>query len=266
MQAGAVESLARLAEAAAGLREDLRRLARAALEKARVPGPDGAVDVSVGVLGDLPDSVILEVLHLALESLAPASSSSRGEEGIHIPGSLFRTVLGWIRPGGPKEARASFGKRAGLTHSLELRYGLIRIRHEDGRGAAPEEAAEEIPLRLDETVEWARWRLVAQEAAAPEAPGWLEERVDAESIASAGLLRVRSRREGDRIWPLGAPGTKSLKEFFRERRVRPSERGRIPLIVAGETIVWVVGHRIDHRFRLRPETTRALVLRALAPG
>ena len=57
-------------------------------------------------------------------------------------------------------------------------------------------------------------------------------------------------------------GEKKLKEFFRQRRVLPGDRDRVPLVVTGDRIVWVVGHRIGHPFRLREETTRVWVLRA----
>ncbi|MGQ9591681.1 MAG: tRNA lysidine(34) synthetase TilS, partial [Planctomycetota bacterium] len=96
-----------------------------------------------------------------------------------------------------------------------------------------------------------------------------EERVDAARVAAAGALRVRSARPGDAFWPLGGPGKKPLGEFLRERRVWPSERSRVPIVLAGEAIVWVVGHRIDHRFRLECGAARKLLLRARrgsAPG
>jgi tRNA(Ile)-lysidine synthase len=53
-----------------------------------------------------------------------------------------------------------------------------------------------------------------------------------------------------------------LKEFFRERQVLPRDRDDVPLVAAGEAIVWVVGHRIAHPFRVRPDTQRLLLLRA----
>jgi hypothetical protein len=33
----------------------------------------------------------------------------------------------------------------------------------------------------------------------------------------------------------------------------------VPLLVAPEGILWVVGHRTDHRFRVTPSTTRIVV-------
>jgi tRNA(Ile)-lysidine synthase len=60
--------------------------------------------------------------------------------------------------------------------------------------------------------------------------------------------------------PLGGPGTRKLKAFLIDRKVPVDARGRIPLVVSGERIAWVVGHRIDDRFKITPRTRRVLVL------
>jgi tRNA(Ile)-lysidine synthase len=39
------------------------------------------------------------------------------------------------------------------------------------------------------------------------------------------------------------------------------ERGRVPLVVDGSTIVWVAGMRVDERYRVTPATTQAIRLR-----
>ena len=75
-----------------------------------------------------------------------------------------------------------------------------------------------------------------------------------------GPLVVRPRRPGDRFHPQGAPGTRRLKSFLIDRKVPVDERGRIPLVLSGEKIAWVVGHRIDDRFKITPATRRVLVL------
>ncbi|HET8945353.1 MAG TPA: tRNA lysidine(34) synthetase TilS, partial [Candidatus Polarisedimenticolia bacterium] len=68
------------------------------------------------------------------------------------------------------------------------------------------------------------------------------------------------RRPGDRFHPQGAPGSRRLKQFLIDRKVPVDERGRIPLVLTGERIAWVVGHRIDDRFKITPATRRVLVL------
>lgn len=76
-------------------------------------------------------------------------------------------------------------------------------------------------------------------------------------------LWVRSRRPGDRFHPLGAPGSKRLKQFLIEQKVPGHLRDRTPLVTTGEgEIVWVVGHRIGEHFRLEDWSGPVLHLRA----
>jgi tRNA(Ile)-lysidine synthase len=76
-----------------------------------------------------------------------------------------------------------------------------------------------------------------------------------------GALRLRLRRPGDRFFPLGMEEPKKLQDFFVDERVPREQRDRIPLLVRGDAIVWVVGMRIDERFKLTPSTKRVLRLR-----
>lgn len=75
-------------------------------------------------------------------------------------------------------------------------------------------------------------------------------------------LVVRSRREGDRFWPLGAPGTKKLSDFFIERRVRPADRDGVAVLCDHLGPVWVVPYRIDERVKVTRSTRRVLKLSA----
>jgi tRNA(Ile)-lysidine synthase len=77
-------------------------------------------------------------------------------------------------------------------------------------------------------------------------------------LAAGDLVTVRNRRPGDRIHPLGAAGSRKLKDLLIDRRVPRRERERLPLICvgdAGETIAWVPGVTIDQRFRITGEST-----------
>ncbi len=75
-----------------------------------------------------------------------------------------------------------------------------------------------------------------------------------------GPLLIRPRRPGDRFVPLGAPGSRKLKSFLIDRKVPVDERGRIPLVLSGDRIAWVVEHEIDDRFKVTDATRRVLVL------
>ncbi len=73
-------------------------------------------------------------------------------------------------------------------------------------------------------------------------------------------LVLRPWQAGDRIQPRGMGGkTKKLQDFFTDLKLSRDERTRIPLLVAPEGIVWVVGRRADERFVARKSTSRCLV-------
>jgi tRNA(Ile)-lysidine synthase len=78
-------------------------------------------------------------------------------------------------------------------------------------------------------------------------------------------LLVRGRREGDRFRPLGAPGTKSLSDFFIDEKIDPLLRTRTGVLCDQAGVVWVMPLRIDERAKLRPTSRRALRL-VLAPN
>lgn len=73
-------------------------------------------------------------------------------------------------------------------------------------------------------------------------------------------LYVRSRRVGDRFWPLGAPGSKTLAEFFSDEKIDPLLRARMGIVCDQVGPAWVMPVRIDERVKLRATTRRALRL------
>lgn len=68
-------------------------------------------------------------------------------------------------------------------------------------------------------------------------------------------VTIRNRRPGDRIHPLGARGSRRLKEVLIDRRVPRHVRERLPLLCVGERIAWAPGVTIDQRFRLDGHAT-----------
>ena len=74
-------------------------------------------------------------------------------------------------------------------------------------------------------------------------------------------LLVRAWQAGDRFFPVGMKGeSKKLQDFFTDKKVDRHERGKVPLLVAPEGILWVIGVRQDERFVVREETTRCLLV------
>ena len=68
-------------------------------------------------------------------------------------------------------------------------------------------------------------------------------------------LTVRHWRHGDRFHPLGLKGSKLLSDFFVDQKFTDYQKQNVWLLVSADNaIVWVVGHRIDERFKTTSET------------
>lgn len=73
-------------------------------------------------------------------------------------------------------------------------------------------------------------------------------------------LSLRNREAGDRFQPLGMRGSKKLKDFFIDEKIPLKERERIPLLVSGKEIIWVVGHRISDKAKVTNKTEKVLMV------
>lgn len=82
--------------------------------------------------------------------------------------------------------------------------------------------------------------------------------VDADRVSQP--LMVRNWLPGDRFHPSGMGGqSKKLQDFFTDLKIPIAARSLIPLIVAPEGILWVVGYRQDGRWTPTAATERCLV-------
>lgn len=70
-------------------------------------------------------------------------------------------------------------------------------------------------------------------------------------------LVVRTRRTGDRFWPLGAPGAKKLKDVLIDKKI-PREHRDLPLLCAGNEVYFAAGLALSERAKVRPETRSIL--------
>ncbi len=74
-------------------------------------------------------------------------------------------------------------------------------------------------------------------------------------------LTVRARRPGDRMTPLGAPGSRSLQDLFVDRKLPRAWRSRWPVVVDAEgQIVWVPGLAVSERCRVRTPEAGMVIL------
>ena len=71
-------------------------------------------------------------------------------------------------------------------------------------------------------------------------------------------LMIRNFRPGDRFVPFGMRGHKKLKDFFMDLKISSQVRTQIPILVQGNTPIWVCGLRIDDRFKVIPSAKKIL--------
>ncbi|MDR0725014.1 MAG: tRNA lysidine(34) synthetase TilS [Prevotellaceae bacterium] len=71
-------------------------------------------------------------------------------------------------------------------------------------------------------------------------------------------LLLRNFKKGDRFVPFGMKGHKKLSDFFVDIEMSMPEKRQQLVLVSGEDIIWVVGLRIDERFKVSDSTTQVL--------
>jgi tRNA(Ile)-lysidine synthase len=73
-------------------------------------------------------------------------------------------------------------------------------------------------------------------------------------------LLIRKWQEGDYFQPLGMTGFKKLSDFFIDEKIPVHQKQNTWLLCSGEKIVWVMGMRIDNRFKINSATSKILKL------
>uniref|UniRef100_UPI004055C492 tRNA lysidine(34) synthetase TilS n=1 Tax=Alistipes sp. TaxID=1872444 RepID=UPI004055C492 len=71
-------------------------------------------------------------------------------------------------------------------------------------------------------------------------------------------LTLRRWREGDWFVPFGMTGRRKVSDFLIDQKVSMAEKERQFVLLSGGEIVWVVGRRIDDRYRLVRTTENVL--------
>jgi tRNA(Ile)-lysidine synthase len=71
-------------------------------------------------------------------------------------------------------------------------------------------------------------------------------------------LVLRSWKKGDWFMPLGMKGKKKLSDFMIDKKIPLNLKKRIMVLLSKDSIAWVVGHRIDDRFKIDSKTRKIL--------
>ena len=99
----------------------------------------------------------------------------------------------------------------------------------------------------------------------------LEERVSDFSHYSACFdydklkfpLKIRRWKDGDRFVPLGMKQYKKISDFFIDIKLDVFAKEKTFLLCSDDKIIWIVGHRIDDRFRITTKTKKTYIANLL---
>ncbi len=67
-------------------------------------------------------------------------------------------------------------------------------------------------------------------------------------------LTIRHWQEGDWFIPIGMQGKKKLSDFFTDIKLSLPQKEKVWLLCADDDIAWVIGYRIDDRYKVRSTT------------
>ncbi len=118
----------------------------------------------------------------------------------------------------------------------------------------------QLPLRLPgESVLAGICRLEIEEGSFAICPGDpMTEVLDGDALAGAVL---RTRREGDRIRPLGSGGGRLLSDYLTDKRVDRPLRDYLPIIAKGKDVIWVGGVGIAEDAAVKKDTAHRMRIR-----
>jgi len=71
-------------------------------------------------------------------------------------------------------------------------------------------------------------------------------------------LIIKKWEKGDYFYPIGMKGKKKLSDFFKDEKMSKSEKEKKWLFCSQKNIVWIIGKRIDERYKITKKTTHIL--------
>lgn len=84
-------------------------------------------------------------------------------------------------------------------------------------------------------------------------------RLQAMPIALFDQCALRFHQPGDRIRPLGAPGSKSMQDYWVDKKIPQPFRRYMPLLCLGNQVVWAIGAGPGEEARVTRESEAVLI-------
>lgn len=76
-------------------------------------------------------------------------------------------------------------------------------------------------------------------------------------------LTLRRWIQGDSFYPLGMNKQKKLSDFFIDQKVPRHKKEQTWILCSGDEIVWIIGFRLDDRYKITDKSTEILHIRQL---
>lgn len=178
--------------------------------------------------------------------------------------ALLRRAL--LRLCGPETSSETLERLLTLETALDVRKDLrAEAWGEELYLLSPFVPPEEVPLNLSgETVlpgicavRCAPW---------PPEPEKVQKEIQVlDPTALTGTV-LRTRRQGDRIHPLGMKGTKSLSDYMTDLKIPRPLRDGVPLIARGDTVLWAVGLGVSQDCALKGDAAVRLECKYFTGG
>jgi len=85
-----------------------------------------------------------------------------------------------------------------------------------------------------------------------------KEYISADAVSAE--FTIRRWKKGDSFHPMGMNGSKKISDFLNEQKVESSGKKNHLILLNNNKIVWVIGLRIDNRFKITSSTKKILEL------